>query len=735
MILTVAVPVPLYKTFDYTANEYEATNFCLEQGCRIVIPFAGRNLIGIIISKKLEQTSEQNYILKPITEALDNTPSIDKKLFALLEWASAYYCHPIGECLHAALPISLRKKTKANTAHLTHTNRWHRTDTPSCKLNRAPKQAEILRIIEQHKSGILEEALKLLDITKQHLKALEKKGLIKPETISKDLSPENTTNFENQTELELNPQQKNAVDSLCRQTNTFRAFLLHGITGSGKTEVYIARVRDTLKRNKQALILIPEINLTPQTFTRFQSQLNTPIGLIHSGMSNKEKLSTWIASKEGTINVIIGTRSAIFTPFQNLDIIIVDEEHDTSYKQTDGFKYSARDLAVKRAQIENCQVVLGSATPSLESLLNANQEKYQLISLSERAGEGQLPDIHLIDIKSRALDNGISRPLINRIRLELNQQNQVIIFQNRRGFSPALICSNCGWLAKCNFCDAKMTLHSKPPHLHCHHCDHKEPILRNCPSCKYSPLKPIGEGTQRLEESLTQTFPSHKVIRIDRDNIKNQHDMKLLVEEINSGEPCILVGTQMLAKGHDFHNVTLAAIIDADSSLFSSDFRACEQITQLLIQVAGRTGRGKKKGSVLIQTRHAEHPIFIPILENNYTKAASFELEERRLCELPPFSKMISIRAESKKQQDNFLALSELKDIIRTELCKQGNLNVSGPLEASISKKANIYRAYLHIFTTTPKLRSHLQLSLPKIISQLKYNTRLYVDVDPLEYT
>ena len=453
-------------------------------------------------------------------------------------------------------------------------------------------------------------------------------------------------------------------------------------------------------------------------------------------MSEKEKYTMWLLASNGTANIIIGTRSAIFTPFKSLDLIIVDEEHDSSYKQNDGFKYSARDLAVKRAQLENCQVILGSATPSLESLLNAKQKKYHYIPLTQRAGLGEKPEIHLIDIKSRSLESGCSQPLLEKIKVELEKRNQVIIFQNRRGYSPTLLCNSCGWIALCPHCDARLTLHSHPPHLHCHHCDYKEALPGNCKACNYNQLSPLGTGTERIETSLSQKFPNIKVVRIDRDNIKKQQDMKLLVEEINRGEPCILIGTQMLAKGHDFHNVTLVAIIDADASLFSSDFRAFEQSTQLLLQVAGRTGRGHKKGTVLIQTKHAEHALFIPILNNDYDLAANNELNERKECALPPYSKMISVRAESSSQHINFEQLQRLKSALNNELSyATSGYQISGPLEASMSRKAGIYRAYLHIFTTDQAIRFTTQTKLPALIDKLKNKIKIIIDVDPHEYT
>ncbi len=745
MIISVAIPAPLFKTFDYLSPEktenssgLQTESISPEIGMRALVPFSGRQLIGVIvgISTQENPTTDTKYKLKHAIKILDTDSCFPHKLFKLITWAAHYYCHPIGECFQAALPTALRKQ-----AHLTKSDsvlsvvKWFRTDKEFKNNKKAPKQTEILNQFQNQANGIWQNSFKLLGITVSQLKSLETKGLLRHEKIDPLSAQSQQNNNTESIQHTLNTEQQAALEQICRNMNTFNIQLLHGITGSGKTEVYISRVRETLAKQKQALILIPEINLTPQTLARFQSQLNTPIGLIHSGMSEKEKLTMWYLAKNGTANVIIGTRSAIFTPFQSLDLIIVDEEHDSSYKQNDGFKYSARNLAVKRAQLEDCQIILGSATPSLETLLNAKQKKYHYISLSQRAGLGEKPKIHLIDTKSRTLINGCSQPLLNKIKVELEKQNQVIIFQNRRGFSPTLLCNGCGWIATCPNCDARLTLHSEPPHLHCHHCDFKEAIPSNCKLCNYNQLSPLGTGTERIETGLATTFPETKIIRIDRDSIKKQQDMKQLVEEVNRGEPCILIGTQMLAKGHDFHNVTLVAIIDADASLFSSDFRAFEQSTQLLLQVAGRTGRGNKKGTVLIQTKHAEHPLFIPILDNNYDLAANNELEERKECTLPPYSKMISIKAESNSQHINFEQLQQIKKELANKLGASPHTQISGPIEASMSRKAGVFRTYLHIFTTDQATRFGIQTQLPQLVGKIKNKVKIIIDVDPHEYT
>ena len=744
MVISVAVPAPLFKCFDYLPAESNDLTL-YRPGQRVLVPFAGRKLIGIIKNvdnRTYPDNSNNNEAkktikLKHILYVFNESAIFSAKQLELLTWASIYYCHPIGDCFHTALPTRLRKyiKPQDNAWQKLTSTKWLRTRLPYISKKNAHKQHALIEAISHQQEGMWQDALKSMGFTLTQLKTLEKAGYLEAKEFDSLATAANESNEKPHITIELNPAQLKAVAEIQASAKPFNVTLLQGITGSGKTEVYIECVRNALKSGKQSLILIPEINLSPQTLARFQSQLNTPIGLVHSGMSAKERLSTWQLANEGIAKVIIGTRSAIFTPFKKLGLIVVDEEHDASYKQIDGFKYSARDLAVKKAQIENCRIILGSATPSLETLHNANLGKYQHIKLTQRAGKGKLPEMHLIDIRSRTLENGCSRPLLDRIEKEIIAGNQVIIFQNRRGFSPTLMCNACGWIAHCIHCDSKLTLHSRPPHLHCHHCNYKQAMPRSCESCQQPQLSPLGSGTERVEFGLQQRFPNTNIRRIDRDNIRKQSDMIKLIEEINLGEPCILVGTQMLAKGHDFHHVTLVAIIDADASFFSADFRAIERSAQQLLQVSGRTGRGEKPGTVLIQTRKADHPLFVPLLSSDYDSIAKRELEDRTLCELPPYSKMISIRADAKVLSDSMSALQLLSKQLHQQFSEQLSVQISGPIEANMTKKAGIYRCYLHLFISETKIRNQVLSQLPEhCIKNNNHKTKLQIDVDPLDY-
>ena len=735
IIVSVAVPVPLYQCYDYTLDEQHAKLIHDKKeisatlvGRRVYVEFGHRKLVGVVIQVKTAPLEEAQEL--KAASLFDAEPAIiNQNMLHLLKWAASYYCHPLGECLSTALPATIRKPKALPSLEA---RKWHRTDKAFDGPKNATRQKQILDFVASHADGIWEDALRLLDATPKQLASLEQKGYLEHQK-HLNHSAAHTAALAVQ-KNKLNEEQQQVFEQL-RSHKGFHTALLEGVTGSGKTEVYIHLVEDILRQDQQALILIPEINLSPQTFARFQSQLSEPIALIHSGLSEKEKYRAWQMASQGVVKVIIGTRSAVFTPFRKLGLIIIDEEHDNSYKQMDGFKYSARDLAIKRAQLNRCQVVLGSATPSLESLCRVEQGDYSWHTLRQRAGSGNLPAISLIDIRSRPLTDGLSPPLTQAIRSTLEQGDQVIVFQNRRGFAPALMCESCGSLTQCPNCDARITVHSHPPHLHCHHCDLKTALPKHCDNCGGTHFTALGSGTERIESSLTHQFPDADIIRIDRDRIKNQAAMNTAIEQIHSAKPMIIVGTQMLSKGHDFHNVTLVAVLDADGLFFSSDFRAIEKGAQQLTQIAGRTGRGDKAGRVLIQTRLPEHSLFEHVLNHDYRACAMQELEERKGAMLPPFIKMISIRAEANKLESTQLALSKLLEALQSEAADFSSTQVIGPIEASMTRKQGIYRSYLTLLSPNPKSRTNILLTLPSSLAKAKTKgVRFSVDVDPIEY-
>lgn len=531
----------------------------------------------------------------------------------------------------------------------------------------------------------------------------------------------------------LNTNQQLAVEAIIASLDHFQAFLLNGVTGSGKTEVYLQAIAAALQTEKQALVLVPEIGLTPQTITRFQERFDVPIVSFHSGLTDRQRLDNWLLAKTGVAKIVIGTRSVIFTPLLNPGIIIIDEEHDLSFKQQEGFRYCARDLAVVRGRLENIPVVLGTATPSLETFHNAQQKRYQSLTLPDRVGDAVQPKFNIIDLRNQKLESGLSKQLLNAMQLHLQNNGQVLLFLNRRGFAPVLICQTCGWIANCLRCDAKMTLHKTPAYLQCHHCASTRAIDTECPSCQSKQLFPLGLGTQRLEYALERHFPEISIVRIDRDSTRRKGKLDDMLQNIHDGEHRILIGTQMLAKGHHFPNVTLVAVLDADSGLFSADFRASERIGQLLTQVAGRAGRAEKLGEVIIQTYHPEHPLLLHLIQQGYESFAKLALQERLAADLPPHHHLALIRAEAINKNFPLQFLNSVKKL--AQQITPSHVEILGPVPSIMPRRAGRSRAQLLL--QSPQ-RNHLHNLLNKLalkISELPTARRVRwsLDVDPRE--
>lgn len=530
--------------------------------------------------------------------------------------------------------------------------------------------------------------------------------------------------------LQLNQYQQAAVDAIA-QANGFQTFLLSGVTGSGKTEVYLHCIDAVLKKNQQALVLVPEIALTPQTVARFRERINAPVELIHSNLTDKTRMHAWLRAHYGTAAVIIGTRSAIFTSFLNLGIIILDEEHDPSFKQQSGFRYSARDLAVMRGRDGNIPVILGSATPSLESLYNVERRRYQLLTLPERAGEAKFPTVNLIDLRRQTLTAGISEALFTTMQEHLECGSQVMLFLNRRGYAPTLLCHHCGTMVQCRRCDARLTLHQKPYRLYCHHCGYSQAVPKVCPDCRQSELIDLGLGTEQLEEVLTAYFPNYPLVRVDRDSIRKKESMKNKLKSIHEGNAKILIGTQMLAKGHHFPNLTLVAVVDADMGLYSTDFRTLERMAQLLVQVSGRSGRDQQCGEVVIQTHHPDNALLNLLLQKGYIAFAKTLLKERKNAGLPPYSHWALLRAEAVQQALPLKFLEAAKQCI----VNSSQIQILGPVPAPMERKAGRYRGQLLLQATQ---RSALQSMLKPFVAALSQldlarKVRWSLDVDPQE--
>jgi primosomal protein N' (replication factor Y) len=734
--LRLAIPSPLRGEFDYLPCPDEDVEN-LKPGIRVLVPFGHRQVVGILLSV-VNTTDVAPQKLKTAVRSLDSEPVITPEIMKICRWAAAYYQHPLGDVLAHVMPGILRNPNKAPVPPvylLTVTQEGLDTDLSS--MNRTPRQREILsQLIEvSHPAPV--ETLRNLGIKGPSLKALVARGLVAWNQVERQPAAWADKPFDlvSDSPHSLTAEQIAAVDAIAAGLDSHTCYLLDGITGSGKTEVYLRVIESVLKQGRQALVLVPEIGLTPQTLSRFRRRFNVPLVVLHSSLNDQERLSAWVSARDGDAAIVIGTRSAVFTPLRNPGVIVVDEEHDASYKQQEGFRYSARDLSVMRGREEGVSVILGSATPSLETIHNVNRNRYHELRLTQRSGSASTPVFNLLDIKNRQLDCGFSDPLIKMVQNHLDQGNQVLVFLNRRGFAPTLICHHCGWIANCRRCDARLTVHKGSDSLRCHHCNAYSAIPEQCPACHSSQLIPLGVGTERTESALNRLFPGHRVIRIDRDTTRRRSAMSNIIEEVDSGTPCILVGTQMLAKGHHFPDVTLVAIMDVDAGLFSADFRAIERMGQLILQVSGRSGRAEKPGQVAIQTHYADHPLLTTIIKSGYRAFAEQTIKERRETRLPPFSFMAVIRAQSTDRARPSEFLQQVKHIANSLIPRGHQVETFGPIPSIMERKAGKFRAQLLFQSSSRGQLGRLLTELIGRIDKLNLGTRVRwsVDVDPLD--
>lgn len=725
--IRVAVPVYLYDCFDYslTAEQYHQA----EVGARVAVSFGRQNVVGVIVEKLTdEKPLDLGFKLKAITELLDDSAILDAKVLSLLTWAAQYYQFPIGEVMHASLPSFLRQGKPYNLL----ARMWKLIDDHAeDKLKRSEKQQDAYKILKLHPTGTSENILNLAGVETATLKALEKKQITQCLLEAQDFKPQAMTLA--QMPLTPNDEQKRAIQRILKARDSYHAFLLDGLTGSGKTEVYLQVMQEVLKQGKQVLVLVPEIGLTPQTVSRFQSRFHCHIALLHSGLNDSKRLQAWQSAQTGKASIVIGTRSAIYTPLPHLGLIVLDEEHDLSFKQQEGFRYHARDVALYRAHLENCPIILGSATPSIDSYALVEQGKMTRLELDQRAGVAVMPKMHVIDLKVAQKQNGISQQLIHEVQKRLDKKEQVLIFLNRRGYAPVLICESCGWQAKCPHCDANFTVHRQPyQHLHCHHCGTIHRMPEHCPQCQHNELKPIGLGTAKVEENLQTLFPNFDVIRVDRDSTSRVGSWQKIYNKIQKSEPIILLGTQMLAKGHHFPYVTLVAILDIDSGLLSVDFRATERTAQLIIQVAGRAGRGEKKGEVYLQTLRPDHPLLNTLLESGYRSFAKQTLKERKAAWMPPYRYAALLRCESKDQELNQNFLQEHAQALRQ--AAENSIDIWGPIPAPMERKAGRYQAHM-VLLSKDRARMHFYIRQwwQNVWHNKPHGMKLSLDIDPQE--
>ena len=727
-ILKVAINVPLSREFDYLPLAGE----CPPPGCRVLVPFGRREQVGLVLAHATDSDVPQAR-MRHVIETLDDSPILAEEDVKILRITSYYYHHPIGEVVAAALPALLRqgKALHPVLACVAVTDAGESFDIESIS-KRAPRQAELLEHLRDAGGNGLDVGAmnELMPEWRRVARPLLQKGLIFRFESAME-TPEPVVEIAQQPGPEPNEQQRAALNVI-RGSAGFGAYVLDGVTGSGKTEVYMHLMQDALDNDRQVLVLVPEIGLTPQLVSRLLSRLGVAPTVLHSNLTATARLSGWRNARSGLAKLVVGTRSAVFTPMPKLGLIVIDEEHDPSFKQQEGLRYSARDLAVTRAKILDVPVVLGSATPTLEMLHHCQTGNFRRLELPVRAGGARPPNFQLVDLSRVAASDGLSEPLTSAIGTHLDAGGQALIYLNRRGFAPTLICASCGHIAECKRCDSRMTVHARDRQLRCHHCGASRPLDEHCSDCG-STVRPLGEGTEKLEEALASSFPNCRVQRIDSDSTQRKGAMDKALTLAETGDADILVGTQMLSKGHHFPKLTLVGVVNADQGLFGTDFRSAERLAQSIVQVAGRAGREKRQGEVIIQTAFPNNPFWQRLIEGGYEQVAADALAERELTRWPPFTRLALVRSAAHKQRDAHAFLEAAKKRIAEQ--QTDYLRVLGPVNAPMARKAGRYRAQLLLQSSDRKelhtVLAGLRPALENEPSARK--VRWSIDVDPIE--
>ncbi|WP_333688670.1 primosomal protein N' [Methylococcus capsulatus] len=729
-VVRVAVPIPAYRCFDYLAPAGVPLESLLP-GVRLSVPFGNRIRVGYLIAV-VETPGCEVERLRPAGAVLDAEPLLSETDLKLLRWAARYYHHPLGEVIQSAFPVHLREGRGAELARpsgLVLTPAGAALDPATFR--RAPVQRRLFEVLRGRERPLPASRLAELAGSGRTVRDAARRLVERGWAEWVDLQDRRIPAVAGPP-LQLNPAQLGAVDEISQNLGRYGVFLLEGVTGSGKTEVYIEVIRRVITRGEQALVLVPEISLTPQLERRLRERIEAPLAVFHSGLSETERAAAWLGFQKGEVGVLLGTRSAVFAPMRWPGVIVLDEEHDRSFKQQEGFRFSARDVAVMRARMADIPLVAGSATPSLESIRNVQRGRYVRLVLPARAGAAVAPRYRVLDIRARRLQDGLSEGLIAAMRDTLAAGDQVLLFLNRRGFAPALVCHGCGWVARCRRCDANLVLHARESRLRCHHCAAEHGLPGCCPSCGQEDLRPLGVGTERVDEALRRLFPEVGVARIDRDSTRGRRSLERMLERVQQGEVGILLGTQMLAKGHHFPGVTLVGILDVDAGFYSTDFRAAEHTAQLIVQVAGRAGRGGKPGTVLLQTRHPDHPLLQRLLRDGYPGFAAAELAERESACLPPFGYQALWRAESKELALSMDFLARLREEADG---KNGAVHWLGPAPAPMPRQAGRYRAQLWLKSARrEELHAVLTDALARLQETPERRVRWSLDVDPVDF-
>jgi len=724
VVLRCSVNAPIRRLLDYLPPV--GWQQPVPVGTRLRVSLGNRRVVGVVLAS-IPRSESQVDTLKPADAVLYSQPLIDPLLLKLLGWTAEYYQHPPGEAMVLALaPRERRGEPPAPLGEPGLALNVRGRGLPDDALRRAPKQAALLALLRERPRRFSE--LTALGITRATARELLSKDLAEKRDIS------HAEDWRWGQALSPTPEQARAITQINATQGEFCCHVLEGITGSGKTEVYLQAIAATLRNGQQALVMLPEINLTPQMLQRFQSRFEAPIAVLHSGLSDGARDRHWQMARSGEAAIVIGTRSAVFVPMAKLGLIIVDEEHDGSYSQQDGLRYSARDVAVKRAQVTGCSVVLGSATPSLESIVNTRVGRYRHHQLTTRPGVATMPQKVLVDVRGLQLDAGLSKPLLDAMSATLERGEQVLLFLNRRGFAPSMLCQTCGWVAGCDNCDARLTLHRSPPGLCCHHCGARRAIPRHCPGCSGTSLSGLGLGTEQTEQALQRLFAGTTVYRADSDTMTRRSSMEDLLTAIATVGPCIILGTQLLTKGHHFPEVTCVGVLDADAQLFNPDFRGEERLAQLLTQVGGRAGRADKPGAVIIQTRHPDHPVVQSVLAEPWQTLCDELLSQRLSQGLPPHGHLAVMRCDSRATAEGLDFLTRCVRQLRTRELTEG-IRIVGPLPAAMARRAGLYRSQVILMGGVRKSVHHLATQLVMIADSQKQpaGLRWFMDIDPIE--
>tara|TARA_B100000686_G_C16806854_1_gene991867 strand:+ start:21834 stop:24071 length:2238 start_codon:yes stop_codon:yes gene_type:complete len=733
IVVEVALPVPLRRTFDYRLSDDQCR---VRPGFRVEVELQKRRMIGVVVKVGLN-SNVPSHRLKAVSTVIDQEPTISPKFLRFLIWVSQYYHYPLGEVIQSALPSVIRKNQLMQPRLPA---RYFLTPFGQAALaelsKRAKVQQEILSVLKEvGNEGLLACKMNGLFVRAPTatLSLLQKRRWICTESRVEDYLLQG---FQQRTPS-LNPWQIKAIKQIKSNFFTYAPFLLQGVTGSGKTEIYLRIASSILKSGYQVLVLVPEIALTPQLLDRFQHGIDGKIAVMHSGLTDRDRHIAWWSAKQGLADVIIGTRSAVFAPLARPGLYIIDEEHDLSYKQQDGFRYHARDLIVKRAHQDGVPVVLGSATPSFESIDNVHRKRYHHLQLQGRAGGAILPSFQLLDLTRLPTRFGITAPVIHALQERLDRQEQSIVYVNRRGFAPVYMCVACSWQARCTRCEIRLTLHKTTRHLLCHHCGQSRTLPKNCPDCGHTNLHPVGEGTQRIEDALKEELPTARIMRFDSDAINSSIQFETILSQVREGEVDVLVGTQLLGKGHDFPAVTLVCILNADSGLYSIDFRSTERLYQQLTQVAGRAGRAEKPGQVLVQTRYPDDASFIKLSKNDFDGFVKSELSQRRLAECPPFKRFALLRADSAIRDASlkFVSAAAASGRRKLKALNEATVQIFDPVPSPMERKAGRYRAQLLVTSVSQGSLHDFLDQWIEDIEKLKERrlSRWSLDVDPME--